>query len=247
MRQRLKRFVRRHPQIFNPIWPAVYPVISTGGGEIGSSYDDNFPAFSKIYADNLWEDAESRSGPGSTLASTTSLRRDLAMLLVKMNVKTFFDAPCGDFHWMQHVRTPPGMKYIGADIVRDLIARLNVKYGNDQREFVPLNLIDDPHPRSDLWLCRDALSHFSLADIFKTLENFLAAKTEHCLITTFMQVEDNTDIKTGFHRAINLLKAPFHFPAPDIFLADRPDSEPEHVAGLWRRDQVEKALAAARA
>src|SRR5271163_1998520 len=100
MRQRLKRFVRRHPQIFNPIWPAVYPVISTGGGEIGSSYDDNFPAFSKIYADNLWEDAESRSGPGSTLASTTSLRRDLAMLLVKMDVKTFFDAPCGDFNWM---------------------------------------------------------------------------------------------------------------------------------------------------
>jgi hypothetical protein len=203
-------------------------------------------AFSAIYRHSYWGSRESASGGGSTLASTEVFRSEFERLINDMNVKVLLDAPCGDFHWMQHVRTPPGMKYIGADIVRDLIARLNVKYGNDQRQFVPLNLIDDPHPRSDLWLCRDALSHFSLADIFKTLENFLAAKTEHCLITTFMQVEDNTDIKTGFHRAINLLKAPFHFPAPDIVLVDRPESEPEHVAGLWRRDQVEKALAAAR-
>jgi hypothetical protein len=203
-------------------------------------------AFSAIYKHGYWGSAESASGGGSTLASTEIFRDEFERLINDMNVKTLLDAPCGDFHWMQHVRTPPGMKYIGADIVRDLIGRLNVKYGNDLRQFIPLNLIDDAHPRSDLWLCRDALSHFSLADIFKTLENFLASKTEHCLITTFLQVQENTDIKTGFHRAINLLKAPFHFPTPDVFLQDRPESEPEHVAGLWRRDQVEKALAGAR-
>jgi hypothetical protein len=204
-------------------------------------------AFSAIYKHSYWGSRESASGGGSTLTSTEVFRDELERLIDDMNVKVLLDAPCGDFNWMQHVRTPPGMKYIGADIVRDLIAKLNLKYGNDQRQFISLNLIDDAHPKSDLWLCRDALSHFSLADIFKTLENFLASKTEHCLISNFVQVQENTDIKTGFHRAINLLKAPFHFPPPDIFLQDRPESEPEHIAGLWRRDQVEKALTAARA
>ena len=55
MRQQIKAFVRRHPDVFNPIWPLVYPMIRGGGGEIASSYDDNLTAFTNIYLDNLWE------------------------------------------------------------------------------------------------------------------------------------------------------------------------------------------------
>ena len=60
----LKQFVRRHSDIFNPIWPLVYPIIRRGGGEIASNYDENLEAFSKIYADILWETPEvpQRSG-----------------------------------------------------------------------------------------------------------------------------------------------------------------------------------------
>src|SRR5436309_2674519 len=130
MRQQIKAFVRRHPDIFDPIWPVLYPMIRGGRGEIASSYDDNLTAFTTIYRDNLWDNSESRSGWGSTLAYTASLRRRLSKLLVDMNIKTLLDAPCGDLNWMSHVSFPEGMHYIGADIVPDLITELEAKYGN---------------------------------------------------------------------------------------------------------------------
>ena len=243
MRQRLKRFVRRHPQIFNPIWPAVYPVISTGGGEIGSSYDDNFPAFSKIYADNLWEDAESRSGPGSTLASTTSLRRDLAMLLVKMDVKTFFDAPCGDFNWMSYVSFPEAMHYIGADLVPDLVAALTTKYGDRAgHDFRVIDIVLDAVPSADLWLCRDVLAHLPNADGLAVLRNFVGSDIPYLLTTTCDFVAVNRDTRPGGFRYINLRRQPFGLGKPRIRIWDFIAPRPPRYLGLWSRDDVKAAL-----
>src|SRR5262249_28445052 len=154
MRQQIKAFVRRHPDVFNPIWPLVYPMIRGGAGEIASSYDDNLTAFTNIYLDNLWENPESRSGWGSTLANTAMLRRHLGRLLANMNIKTFFDAPCGDFNWMSHVPFSEGMYYIGADLVPDLIAALTAKYGDRSgHHFCVIDIVRGTLPSADLWLC----------------------------------------------------------------------------------------------
>ncbi len=78
-------------------------------------------AFRVIYKSNFWRSAESISGNGSTLASTAVFRAEFEPLLHARRVATLFDAPCGDFNWMKQVKFPDGMKYIGADIVGELI------------------------------------------------------------------------------------------------------------------------------
>ena len=210
MRQRLKGFVCRHSSIFNPMRPIVYPVIRRGGGEIVSSYVENLAAFSEIYADNLWESPESRSGWGSTLAHTVSLRRDLAELLANMNVNTFFDAPSTTSNWMSYVSLPEGTHYIGADIVPDLITALSAKYGDRVgHDFRVIDIAHDALPSADLWLCRDVLGHLRNADSLPTLRNFVASDITYLLTKTYHFVAVNSDTRPGGFRYINLRRPPF--------------------------------------
>lgn len=245
MRQHLKGFVRRHPQIFNPIWPIVYPMIRRGGGEIVTSYDENLPAFSKIYADNLWESPKSRSGWGSTLAYTFSLRRDLTKLVADMNIKTFFDAPCGDFNWMSHVSFPEGTHYIGADIVPDLITALTAKYGaRAGHDFRVIDIVHDALPSADLWLCRNVLAHLRNADGIAVLQNFVASDIPYLLTKTYDFVTVNSDTRPGGFRYINLRRPPFGLGKPRIRIWDFIAPAPPGYLGLWSRDDIKAAISA---
>jgi hypothetical protein len=76
--------------------------------------------FTNIYKHNLWESRESVSGPGSSLAQTRTIIKQLSLLIKQLQVKTLLDAPCGDFHWMKEVN-PEIDLYIGVDIVSELI------------------------------------------------------------------------------------------------------------------------------
>src|SRR5258707_8039307 len=85
--------------------------------------------FFEIYRKNLWENTESRSGIGSSLARTAKLRLELPILLQELAIQVLLDIPCGDFNWMHTV--PLGnIHYIGADIVEDLIIENRRKYKN---------------------------------------------------------------------------------------------------------------------
>jgi hypothetical protein len=202
-------------------------------------------AFSKIYSDNLWTDAESRSGWGSSLANTALLRRDLAERLANMNVKTLFDAPCGDFNWMSHVPFPEGTHYLGADIVPDLIAALTTKYGDRAgHEFRVIDIVHDALPSADLWLCRDVLAHLPNADGLAVLRNFIASDIPYLLTTTYDVLSVNSDTRPGGFRCINLRRPPFGLGKPRIRIWDFIAPAPPRYLGLWSRDDVKAALSA---
>jgi len=59
--------------------------------------------FERIYETNSWGDAESRSGPGSTVARAATLRTALAGLFSRFSVKTLLDAPCGERYHESHL------------------------------------------------------------------------------------------------------------------------------------------------
>ena len=128
--------------------------------------------FTIIYEDNLWLSSESRSGPGSEVENTADLRGQLPPLFKKLGVKVILDAPCGDFNWMRFV-DPDGIRYIGIDIVKEIIDRNKVMYADPRRRFLHLDLLKDPLPCADLVMCRDCIIHFSylhtrmLIDAFK--------------------------------------------------------------------------------
>jgi hypothetical protein len=194
--------------------------------------------FEYIFESNYWGNAESKSGNGSTLESTKTLRPELEVLLRDLKVETFLDAPCGDWNWMQAVRFPPGMRYIGGDIVLPMIEALSKKYGSERVAFSHMNIIETPFPAADVWMCRDSLFHLSNQDIGKTLRNFLRSGTPYALLTSMPGVRLNEDIMTGSYRPLNLMGTPFGFPEPRRVLRDSPVHEKLRYLGLWHRDDL---------
>lgn len=72
------------------------------------------------------------SGVGSQLdGSTKNIRENLYSFLKKHNIKSIFDAPCGDFWWMITIDLFD-IKYIGGDIIEKRMTFLNSKYSHKQ-------------------------------------------------------------------------------------------------------------------
>lgn len=204
--------------------------------------------FTWIYENNYWQDEESVSGTGSTLRYTESLRRELPGLFRRHGIASVFDAPCGDYNWMRLVVAETGIRYVGADIVRPMVDRLNREHARENVTFLHLDLMQGPFPRADLMICRDCLFHLSYADGRKVLENFLDSGTPFLLTTT--HVSDGTlrnhDITTGGFRCIDLFSPPYCMPEdPLARIVDWVPPDPERIMCLWTRDQVGAALARA--
>lgn len=163
--------------------------------------------FTKIYTDNLWASAESKSGSGSELQNTEVLRKELSILFKKHEITSMLDIPCGDFNWMKEVDLSE-INYVGADIVEELIQSNNTKYPS--KSFTVLNLIEDELPKADLVFVRDCLGHLSNENVLKALENIKRSGSKYLLATSFTKWSQNPDIIDGGWKCINLMIAPFY-------------------------------------
>ena len=206
--------------------------------------DSLMERFTLIYHRNAWGSQESYSGSGSTLAMTQSIRKTLPVLFNKFNITSIFDAPCGDFNWMQFVDLR-GVSYIGGDIVQPLVKELNTKYSTQDVFFLQMDITHQVFPKSDLVLNRDCLFHLSYQDIFFTLGNFLRSGSTYFLSTSYNnnQVFSNSDIRSGGFRLIDLFSSPFSFPANFHFqISEQGEgSLPPRSLYLWDRAQVQVA------
>lgn len=170
--------------------------------------------FAHIYRENIFGGKQSRSGEGSSMAQTAEIRRVLPGFLQELQIRIFLDAPCGDWYWMKE--TPLGVnKYIGADIVKELIEENQKNFGDVAHEFICRDLATDDLPYADLIFCRDCLVHLNYADVMKVLANFKRSGSKYLLTTTFVNRDENKDlVGKDIWRTLNLQVAPFNFPAP---------------------------------
>lgn len=191
--------------------------------------------FTNIYHTNKWGDKDTRSGKGSTLDYTQRMRTELPDLLRELHTKVLLDIPCGDFHWMQVVELPV-QQYIGADIVKPMIAGNSDRYSNDQRQFMTLNLLSDQLPSADTILCRECLVHLSFADINRAIANIKHSGARLLLTTNFPDFTVNEDIVTGKHRRLNFSAAPWHWPPPmrQITEQDASSQRGRKELAVWR-------------
>jgi hypothetical protein len=171
------------------------------------------PAFSRIFEEHYWFDRESRSGPGSSVTQTTNIREQIPRLLASLGIGSILDVPCGDFNWMRYVDLGT-MRYIGADVVPEIIANNRIQFADPQRQFLSMNAADDALPQVDLVLCRDLLVHLSFSDATRALANFRRSGSTYLLVTTFPAVDFNKQIETGAWRPLNLQLPPFSLPEP---------------------------------
>jgi hypothetical protein len=176
--------------------------------------------FSRIYRDNLWGDPESASGPGSTGGRTAAFLDDLLVALRQLEVRTLLDVPCGDFNWAADVADAVD-RYIGADVVAEVVAANVARHAGPGRAFLRLDLTRDSLPLADAVLCRDCLVHFSFADARAALRNVQRSGSCYLIATTFADRTFNDDIRTGGWRPLNLQGPPFAFPAPLLTIDER--------------------------
>jgi hypothetical protein len=193
--------------------------------------------FTAIHEDNAWRGEESISGPGSSLAATSALRRELPRLLAELDCTSLLDAPCGDLWWLKETPLPVA-SYCGIDIVEEVIAANRRRHAAPGRTFLCLDVRRDPLPRADLVLCRDCLVHLSFRDARRTLANFRRSGATWLLTTTFPGHRTNLDAVTGQWRPLNLQLPPFSLPPPHTLLDERCPEDGGRYAdkslGLWR-------------
>ena len=201
--------------------------------------------FDYIYESRLWNAAESVSGEGANPSQTEQIKTKLPTLLKQLQVKTLLDLPCGDFNWLSKIPLPIE-KYIGGDIVPQLIEQNTKKYTDSQREFLLLDLTKDRLPDADLILCRDCFVHLSFADIESAIKNIRRSAARYLLTTTFTDCEANEDIVSGDWRIINFEKPPFNFPPPIVSINENctegNGAFKDKTLGLWEIKDIEFRL-----
>ena len=176
--------------------------------------------FSEIHESKYWNEEGSISGTGSDLSQTKTIMGEINKLVVDYNIQSILDIPCGDFNWMEKVNLEK-VKYIGADIVDQLIQENKKKYSDRENiSFETLDLTSDQLPESDLIFCRDCLVHLSYENVFKALKNAKKSNSKYLMLTSFTDQSKNNDIPTGEWRALNMQKAPFNLPTPILTISE---------------------------
>jgi hypothetical protein len=198
--------------------------------------DDPKLIFTNIFKKNWWNNGESRSGWGAEFRRTVAIRTALPDFVQRHSITSLLDAPCGDFHWMQHVEWQTGFRYIGGDIVHDLIVQNRIRYPTT--EFMELDVLTDALPAVDGWLARDLMIHFPDDAVFSALRQFRNSSIGYLLATTYPNAAGNTDIRFGQVRHLNLCAPPFNLPPPLEILPEDDDSRTGRVIGVWRRTDI---------
>jgi len=197
--------------------------------------------FSIMYSKNLWGSDESVSGRGSTLDQTETIRKKIPILLEKLNAKSLLDIPCGDFNWLSKTELNIE-KYIGGDIIPELIAQNKKKYETDGKTFKLMDVTKSKLPKVDVILCRDCLVHLSYKNIFSAIRNFKESKSKYLLSTTFTHGKKNRNIFSGCWRPINLKLPPFNFPKEISIINEgftkADGSGFDKSLGLWNLEDV---------
>lgn len=182
-------------------------------------------AMEQVYAMNLWGSNTSAfySGAGSHDPEIVQPYIDVVSTFLKSfkNPLVVCDLGCGDFNigkqLVEHTK-----KYVGVDIVADLIQYNKEQFTADHLEFHCLDIAVADLPSGDCVLLRQVLQHLSNAEVQNILNKLSGFKyviiTEHLPEGGFIP---NADIISGQgirlkkKSGLEVLAAPFHFKVQD--------------------------------
>ena len=205
--------------------------------------------FTNIYNTSYWGGKKSKSGKGSDLEQTITLREELKKLINKLNIKILIDCASGDFLWMSQIINHLNItQYIGLDIVSEMIEQLNLKYSNSIIQFKQCDIVEDFLPKGDLILCRDCLVHLSYKEIKSFLNNFIKSNTPYLLTTTFTKERNYNEAGIGKDHwsPLILWKPPLCLPKPLELINENCTQENnsfnDKSLGLWSRQQIMETI-----
>jgi SAM-dependent methyltransferase len=127
--------------------------------------------FRRAYREARWggEGQGFHSGPGSVGPAAERYAACIRQFIAERGIKSVVDMGCGDFRVASQIVSSQ-IDYIGVDVVDELIATNNQRYGSDRVRFACLDITQDAVPDADLCLIREVLQHLSNAEIAKILQ-----------------------------------------------------------------------------
>jgi hypothetical protein len=135
-------------------------------------------AFQQVYATSMWGNDEGRffSGSGSRGSVVEryvdAMTKEFWALHQQLGRElTVVDVGCGDFFVGGSLLSAcPFIRYIGCDIVPELIDHHQKEYGSDRASFRVLDIVTDQPPAGDVCLVRQVFQHLSNADVLDALD-----------------------------------------------------------------------------
>jgi hypothetical protein len=199
--------------------------------------------FTNIHSKNWWGSSESVSGYGSQLNRTVTIRRELPKWMAAAGIRSIFDAPCGDYNWISDIIKTSDVVYRGGDIVTEIIRSNHSQFAvADRVSFDVFDILKDPLPEADAWLCRDVLFHFPNDAVAAVLDRFCSSQIRYLLTTHFSNTAEHKDIRFGGYRPVNLCRPPFNWPAPSTLIFDGDGgSESDRYLGIWQNPRFGSA------
>jgi len=159
-------------------------------------------AFSTTYRSRLWGNIEGEeffSGVGSREEFGAPYTDWVRRFILERNIGTVVDLGCGDYRVGRQICSAALVTYVGVDIVPDLVAYNQSRFGGERVGFTCMNIIEDQLPDGELCLIRQVLQHLSNKQISRVLTN--CAKYPYLIVTEDVysgaRVRPNLDIRHG--------------------------------------------------
>ena len=219
--------------------------------------------FQEIYRKQLWgwdNRTAFYSGVGSRGEAARVYVDRMVPLLERLGEELgrplkIVDLGCGDFEIGRALLARlPGFDYAGCDIVPELVAFNNERFGTDRISFRELDIVSGELPEADVCLVRQVLQHLSNADIARCLARL---RYEYIYVTESHPVDrtgavnpdmaSGSDVRfdwrTGRGRGVELGQPPFNLNATELFrIGNTPHEElvteqitPGSTSGGWDR------------
>ncbi|WP_418638492.1 class I SAM-dependent methyltransferase [Winogradskyella sp.] len=174
----------------------------------------------QVYDMHLWggKDFDFYSGDGSHNIKIIEpyLHSVSTFLKSHNNSLSVCDLGCGDFNIGKQLINYT-KRYIGIDIVENLIERNKTLFKAENLEFHCLNIVEDELPKTDCVILRQVLQHLSNTEIQKIIKKLSHYKylilTEHLPVGNFtpnIDIISGQGIRIKKNSGVNLLEAPFN-------------------------------------
>mmetsp|Transcript_43948 Transcript_43948/g.73251 ORF Transcript_43948/g.73251 Transcript_43948/m.73251 type:complete len:635 (+) Transcript_43948:180-2084(+) len=210
-----------------------------------AQWDDNADG-RKDYFETIWRVRKwgsgkpgevPRSGPGSVFSVTANIRKSFKKFLMEQEIFDMADIGCGDLNWMPAVLRETKTRYIGLDIVEEVIVYDRPRFErNHTMEFGTIDIVEQTPPQRDVYFLREVLPHTLADSALKALKHLSSSGGKWLVMTTFPGPKSNPDtrghkltMKSYFHWNFEI--APFNLGKPVTYLNDSWDQSP---MGLWR-------------
>lgn len=172
------------------------------------------------------------AGYGTNMNAVLPIIQELPNILKKYEIKTFLDAPCGDYYIMKLIDFT-NIKYIGIDLVDEQIKRNKKEY--QDIDFRVLNMFTDEIPKADLVFCRDIFIHLSTINIKTFIHNCIKSNCKYLMSSTYTRINENSELNgiVGW-RLLNLENSPYNFPKPLELIQENDNVDVGKSMGIWK-------------